>query len=106
MASSETLDLWVNALVDLHEIGFGGRPRGKYRISRKFLRQLLGRNRIDPDIIAQLSAELFERGYALIDLETHFVVQGQKLFNSYRRVTEAALETVIQPALGGNDQSE
>ncbi len=39
--------------------------------------------------------ELFERGYVLIDLETHFVVLNQKGFDSTRRLTAAAVARVL-----------
>ena len=81
-------------LAELHDHEFGGARAGKYRISRKFLRQLAGRRRLTPQLIDEFGDELFERGFVIVDLETFFAVLHLRLFNSYRRVTSAAIEQV------------
>ena len=81
-------------LAKLYSQSFGGKQTGKYRISRKYLRQLAGRRRLTPEFFDDVSDELFERGLVIADLETFFVVLDQRLFNSYRRVTSAAISKV------------
>ena len=81
-------------LAELYGQEFGGARTGKYRISRKFLRQLTGRRRLTPELIHEIGDELFEHGFVIIDLESFFAVLHQRLFNSYRRVTSAAVEQV------------
>ena len=81
-------------LAELHGHEFGGARAGKYRISRKFLRQLAGRRRLTPEFIHEIGDELFEQGFVIADLETFFAVLHQRLFNSYRRVTSAAVGQV------------
>ncbi len=81
----------AEALVALHGAGFAGRPGGKYRISRKFLRQLAGRRKLSEAFVAEVAAEVFERGYVLVDLETHYAVLDQSLIEGFRRVTALAL---------------
>lgn len=85
----------ADVLATLYSESFGGKKTGKYRISRKYLRQLAGRKRLPPGFIDQIGEELFERGLVIADLESFFVVLDQRLFNSYRRVTSAAIGTVI-----------
>lgn len=78
-------------LATLYEQGFGGKPRGRYRISSKFLRQLADRRRLFEQDIEHIGRALYELGYTMIDLETYYVVLSHKTFASYRRVNEDAL---------------
>ena len=71
-------------LAQLYERQFGGKPRGRYRISMKHMRLLTGRRRVSPRCLRKISEELFELGYVLIDLESFFVVLAQRTFTSYR----------------------
>lgn len=78
-------------LTELYEEKFGGKERGRYRISMKQMRVLTGRKRVPSDVIGKVGEELFELGYVLIDLETFFVVLAQGTFRSYRRVSDGIL---------------
>ncbi|NNG05582.1 MAG: hypothetical protein HKM95_15985 [Inquilinus sp.] len=82
-------------LVALDGIPFGGKPGGRFRISRKFLRQFAERRRLQPELVDAIADEMFERGFVLIDMESYFVVIPQRYFSSYRRVTAAAAERVL-----------
>ena len=82
----------ADLLAMLYGRAFGGKRLGKYRISRKYLRELAGRQRLTPDFIHELGDELFERGFIIADLETFFAVLDQRLFNSYRRVNATAIK--------------
>lgn len=81
----------AGALVRLYEESFGGKERGRYRISTKYLRQIAGRKRLYAEEVDAIGRALFERGFVLIDLESFVVVLSQKTFDSYRRVNEAAI---------------
>lgn len=85
----------ADALAALYGKSFGGKATGRYRISRKALRMLAGRRSLTPWLVDGLVEALFERGYVLIPAESYFVVVEQKLFNSYRRVTAAAIAAVL-----------
>lgn len=85
----------VNDLVRLSAERFGGVSGGKYRISRKFLRQLAGRRKLPDDYLSALAEEMFEAGFVLVDCESYFIVLSQKQFASYRRVTSAAVNRVM-----------
>jgi hypothetical protein len=78
-------------LAALYEERFGGKERGRYRISMKQMRALTGRKRVPPEVIGKIGEEVFELGYVLIDLETFFVVLAQGTFGSYRRVSDSSL---------------
>ena len=88
-------------LAALYERQFGGKERGRYRISMKQMRAITGRKRVPGEVIRSISEELFELGYVMIDLETFFVVLAQGTFRSYRRVSDntlAALAAHRDPA--------
>lgn len=95
-------------LVELYEHPFAGKSRGRYRISMKLMRQLMGVRRLWPEQIEALRRSLYEMGYLLIDLETYFIVVSQQTFVSYRRVNEsviaAAMEFPVGAAADGADQ--
>ncbi len=78
-------------LAEIYEQGFGGKPRGRYRISMKHMRTLTGRRRVTAEVVQEIASELFELGYVLIDLETFFVVLAQRTFSSYRRVSDSCV---------------
>lgn len=81
-------------LAELYEQKFGGKQRGRYRLSMKQMRVLTGRRRVPGDTIRRIAEELFELGYVLIDLETFFVILAQGTFRSYRRVSDERLAAV------------
>lgn len=87
-------DRIADLLVALEATAFGGKPSGRFRISRKFLRQFAGRRRLPPTLVDAIADEMFERGFVLIDMESYFVVIPQRYFSSYRRVTAAAVDRV------------
>lgn len=82
-------------LAELYERGFGGKERGRYRISMKHMKMLIGRKRIPARLVQRIGEELFEKGYVLIDQETYFVVLAERTFRSYRRVNDACLASYI-----------
>ena len=85
----------VEALVRLYGHAFGGRDGGRYRVSRKVLRQIAGRRHLSERVLADIAEEMSERGFAFVDLETHFAVIDQRVFDSYRRVTALAAQSVL-----------
>ena len=85
----------AGVLVRLFAERFGGAAAGKFRISRKFLRQLAGRRKLPEGYLVVLAEDLFEAGFVLVDCESYFIVLSQKQFASYRRVTAAAVNRVM-----------
>jgi hypothetical protein len=82
-------------LADLYDQKFGGKDRGRFRISMKHLRALAGRKRIPVGLVSKISEELFELGYVLVDLETYFIVMSQATFRSYRRVSDSYVSSMM-----------
>ncbi len=85
-------------LAELYQWKFGGKDRGRFRISMKHMQALTGRKRVPEETVRKIAEELFELGFVLIDLETFFVVLAQRTFRSYRRVSDASLMTVTEAA--------
>jgi len=83
-------------LAELYGIKFGGKERGRYRISMKHMRALTERRRVPVNIVRKISEELFELGFVLIDLETFFVVLAQGTFRGYRRVSDGCVESIAK----------
>lgn len=105
----DRLEEFADRLVALYNQPFGGKPRGRYRISMKFVRQCLDQRRVWPEQIEALRRALYERGYQLIDMESFFVVVSQQTFTGYRRVNRASLEQTgdvpVAPFAGSDDDA-
>ena len=82
-------------LVMLYDEQFGGKPSGRFRVSRKVLREIAGRRILSDSFLQEVSEEVFELGFVLINCDAYLAVQSQKLFNSYRRVTKGATERLL-----------
>ena len=76
-------------LVDIYQDPFGGKHNGRYRISMKHLRQIAGCRRIFQEDLAQISKEMYQMGYSLIDMESFCVVISHKTFGHYRRYSDS-----------------
>lgn len=81
----------ADRLAALFDAPFGGKPKGRFRVSNKLVRQMLRRRRLYEDDIRQLSREMLERGYVLVDMESFFVILSANSFVNYRRANEECL---------------
>lgn len=88
---SQSIEELVSLLIELYDQPFGGKARGRFRVSMKLLGELLGQRRVWPDEIAAIGRSLYQRGYVCVDMESFLVVLSQKTFANYRRVNEAAV---------------
>ncbi len=84
-------DVPAQHLANLYRKSFGGKENGRFRISSKQVKELLGKKRIYADDIEQLTRAVLEQGYVLIDMESFFVLLSAKTFVNYRRVSAEAL---------------
>lgn len=73
---------------------FGGKAHGRYRLSAKQMRELLGQKRLYPEDVTQLTRAALEEGLVLIDMETFFVVMTANSFVNYRRLSTELLASV------------
>jgi len=87
-----TIEQAAEKLAALYECEFGNKERGRYRLPEKLLRQLMGRRRVYPDDVQQLTRALLERGMVLIDMDSFFVVMAANSFVNYRRLNEEMLK--------------
>ncbi len=81
----------ADKLASLYPQSFGGKPNGRFRIAAKLVRKLAGRRRLYEDDIQELTRELLERGYVLIDMDGFFVLVSANSFVNYRRANEDVL---------------
>lgn len=86
-----SLDSAAERLASLFEVSFGGKPKGRFRISSKLVRQTLKRRRLYDDDIRELTRNLLERGFVLVDMDSFFVVLSANSFVNYRRANEECL---------------
>ena len=91
----QTCDDVVETLVALYNEGFGGKERGRFRISTKLVRRIFGQRRVWPEQIEAVRRALYERGFLFIDLETYFAIVGQQTFASYRRANETCINVAF-----------
>lgn len=78
----------ADKLAALYANPFGGKKTGRYRIAAKLVREIAGRRRLYESDVADLTRELLERGYVLVDMESFFVVLSANTFVNYRRANE------------------
>ena len=90
-ASQRPLAAVADRLADLYNDAFGGKPKGRYRIAVKLVRDLAGRRRLYEDDIRELTRAMLERGYVLIDMDSFFVVMAVNTFVNYRRANDACI---------------
>lgn len=81
----------ADKLAALFDRPFGGKTKGRFRISAKLVRQACQRRRLYEDDIRQLTRELLERGYILVDMDSFFVLLSANSFVNYRRANEESL---------------
>lgn len=84
-------------LAALYEAPFGGKDRGRFRISMKLMCELAGRRRLYAEDVRAIGRELFELGYVIIDMETYFAVLSQRTLRSYRRINADLLRSHVSP---------
>lgn len=111
------VDAIVAKLTALYEQPFGGKKRGRFRISTKLMCRLAGRRRLWREDIEAIRRGLYENGYLLVDMDTFFAIVGQQTFASYRRANEASLVhadhgnadgsgTARRPAVRADDETD
>lgn len=90
MKATETA---AKRIAEMYAEDFGGKPSGRYRISRKLLAQLVGCRRLYAEDVTALTRAVLEEGFVLIDMESFFVVMSANAFVNYRRVGKVDAQT-------------
>ena len=79
-------------LASFYDQPFGGKLSGRYRISPKNLRQLMGRRRISDEFVRQLIEVMFEMDLVFVDMETYYAVTSTRTFSNYRRIADSLVK--------------
>lgn len=84
-------------LAKLYDGDFSGKTKGRYRLDRKTLAILAGRQNIERPSVEQIALWLSEQhGLLLIDLHDEFAIIKCSIFRRYRKATN----NVVEKALG------
>ena len=79
-------------LADLYNVDFGGKAKGRFKISRKDLTLMAGRSRLQQPIIDDVIDELFEKyDLTMIDLSDEFPIISTSIIRRYRSVPSRLL---------------
>lgn len=90
------IDEIVNNLKSFFTIPFGGKPDGRYQISRERLRKLSGRPFLKDTFLADLIETAFASGLVIIDIGDAFAVIESSIVTGYRNLPPAILEKAIR----------
>lgn len=82
-------------LASLYTVSFGGKVSGRFRLSSKQMKELLGCKRVYADDLEQLARAALEQGLVLIDMDSFYVILSANAFVNYRRVSGEALEKTM-----------
>ena len=83
-------------LSEIYESEFGGKDRGRFKISRSNLRRLAGRKRLEDTTVSRIADAALDIGYIVIDLEDYFSVIEEAVMLSYRLVPKSVLLLFLQ----------
>jgi hypothetical protein len=98
-----TFEEVADLLVELYEEDFGGKSKGRYKISRNDLAAISGRAQIKQGAVDQISELLAdEHGLLMIDLGNEFPITKISILRNYRSVT-AKLIKKHTPAMSEED---
>lgn len=83
-------------LSKIYESEFGGKGRGRFKISRSNLRRLSGRKRLEDTTIEKIAEAALDIGYIVIDLGDHFSVVEESVMLNYRPVPKSILVRFLE----------
>lgn len=107
MSFNKTPEEMALLIKKIYELEFGGKSRGRFKISRSNFRQLSQRQRLEDSTIQRITDEAFELGFIVTDLGDHFAVVEHKVMMNYRPVPKSILKEFIKDEeLSGPDEDE
>jgi hypothetical protein len=94
--TSEKIDdvaqkLWL----ELYELEFRGKSRGRFSLSREQMKQALGVKKLHTSTIEKLQEACLGRGLAVIDLDDIFPCIEVDVLRKYRRPPKAIFDDVF-----------
>ncbi len=96
--------LWA----EIYEDEFGGKPRGKFHLSRDDLKKLLGVQRLHSSTLRQLTDACLDLGLVVIDLDSYFAMVELRFIEKWRQVPKRIIKEQAQEldAYGDDDGEE
>jgi hypothetical protein len=76
----------VQTLKKIYEETFGGKDRGRYKITRPNLRKLCGLSRLEETTIKRIVDAALEEGFVLIEVGDYFCMVEESVMLNYRPV--------------------
>ncbi|MDO9528556.1 MAG: hypothetical protein Q7J27_05265 [Syntrophales bacterium] len=67
---------------------FGGKEKGRYRISRADLLKIANEKTFNDDNIKKIQTNIQKKGFVLVDLGSEFAIIDDKSMYNYRKVTK------------------
>ena len=83
-------------LADIYEKTFGGKKRGRYKISRGSLCSLSSRKRLEDSIIDKITDAAYDIGYIIVNIGEYFAVVEEGVMLNYRPVPKSVLSEFVQ----------
>ncbi len=86
----------ISALIEMNSLKFGGKNKGRYRISRRNLMKLSGQPFLSERIIGEIQETLRGEGFHFIEIGEAFIVIKSRLFKNYRRAGPSVINRFIE----------
>ncbi len=83
-------------LADIYEKTFGGKKRGRYKISRGNLCSLSLRKRLEDSTIEKITNAAYDIGYIIVNLGEYFAVIEEGVMLNYRPVPKSVLSEFVE----------
>lgn len=81
---------------DVYRTSFGGKPGGKFLVSRDGLKDLLGVNRLTTSILEDLTNECLQHEMAIIDLDDCFAFVDEGFVRNFRKVPNSLIREIVE----------
>lgn len=107
---NKTAEEVATLLASIYEEEFGGKRRGRFKISRSSLRRLAGRKRLEDSTISKVIDAALELGYVVSDLGDYLTIVEESVMLNYRPVPKSVLESHVSeraaPSITDDDDEE
>jgi hypothetical protein len=83
-------------LFKIYEEPFGGKERGRFRISREHFRYISGRRRLEESTMSEIVNEAYEKGLVVTDVGDGFSVIAEETMQTYRKVPRKIADSIVR----------
>jgi hypothetical protein len=105
MGNFKTAEKMAEIIKEIYEEKFGGKNRGRFKVSRSHFRRLGGRKNLRDAFIDEVAEECLELGYILIPTGDTIAIIEEKVVLNYRNVPKSILNSYIGEDDEGDDSS-